>query len=174
MRQPRLKGSAHPAFYHCISRVTNGERIFQTTGPTCPEAESFVRLMHRLAAFCGIPILTYAVMANHFHLLCEVPPARLLSDPELLERLETLEGAARRRRAARVLAGQTPGGTLAAQALRQRLQGRMGNLSRFLQELKGRFAQGYNRRHGRFGALWAERFKSLLIEDGPALAAVAL
>jgi putative transposase len=29
-----------------------------------------------------------------------------------------------------------------------------------------------NQRHGRYGALWAERFKSLLVESGEALAAV--
>jgi putative transposase len=173
MRQTRLIASAHPAFYHCFSRVVAGQGIFQTTQPTCPEAERLVRLMHRLAAFCGISIVTYAVMTNHFHLLCEVPQPRELSDPELLERLEGLEGPARCRSAMRVLSGQTSGGELAAQELRESLQARMFNLSNFLQELKGRFAQDYNRRHERYGPLWAERFKSLLIEDGPALQAVA-
>jgi putative transposase len=174
MRHPRIKGTAHPSFYHCVSRVTNGQAIFQTTGPGSEEAERFVGLLHRLAAFCNISILTYALMGNHFHLLCEVPQPRPLSDPELLDRIEALDGSARRRTLQRVLEGQTPGGELAAQALRQRCQARMFNLSRFLKELKGRFAQGYNRRQGRFGPLWAERFKSLLIEDGTALQAMAL
>jgi hypothetical protein len=31
----------------------------------------------------------------------------------------------------------------------------------------------YNRRHGRYGAFWAERFKSLLLEGGQAVATVA-
>jgi len=35
-------------------------------------------------------------------------------------------------------------------------------------------ARWYNRRHGRFGTLWAERFKSLVVEDSPeAVQAVA-
>jgi putative transposase len=174
MRHPRLKGHSSPSFYHCVSRVTAGQFIFQTTGPGCAEAEHFVRLMHRLAAFCGLSILTYALMANHFHLLCEVPAPRPLSDPELLDRVEALHGRARRQAAQRVLEGQTPGGELAAQALRQALQARMFDLSSFLKELKGRFAQGYNRRQGRFGTLWAERFKSVLVEEGPVLEAVAL
>jgi hypothetical protein len=42
-----------------------------------------------------------------------------------------------------------------------------------MKELKGRFAQWYNRRHHRYGVLWAERFKSVLIEEGQALSAVA-
>jgi hypothetical protein len=175
MRQPRrLRADAHPSFYHCISRITAGERIFQTTDLACPEAKRFVDLLHRLSAFCGLPILTYVLMGNHFHLLCEVPQPRVLSDPELLDRIEALYGPKRRQALQQVLAGQTPGGELAAQTAREGLQARMGNLSIFLKELKGRFAQGYNRRHGRFGPLWAERFKSLLVQDGAALTAVAL
>jgi hypothetical protein len=41
-------------------------------------------------------------------------------------------------------------------------------------ELKSRSAQGYNRRQGRFGPLWAERLQSAVVEGGKALAAVAL
>jgi putative transposase len=49
----------------------------------------------------------------------------------------------------------------------------MFDISIFIKELKGGFAQWYNRRHNRYGALWAERFKSLLVEEGTALATVA-
>ena len=41
------------------------------------------------------------------------------------------------------------------------------------QKLKGRFAQWYNRRHDRYGVLWADRFNSVLLEAGEALATVA-
>jgi REP element-mobilizing transposase RayT len=44
---------------------------------------------------------------------------------------------------------------------------RMGDVSVFMKELKQRFSRWYNRRHDRFGTLWAERFKSLLVEDRP-------
>ena len=49
----------------------------------------------------------------------------------------------------------------------------MNDISIFIKELKGRFAQWYNRRHRRYGALWAERFKSVLLEGGRAVATVA-
>jgi hypothetical protein len=42
----------------------------------------------------------------------------------------------------------------------------------FVKELKGGFAQWYNRKYNRYGALWAERFKSVLLEAGRALATV--
>ena len=41
----------------------------------------------------------------------------------------------------------------------------MGDLSVFMKELKHRFSKWFNRRHGRFGTLWAERFKSVVVED---------
>jgi putative transposase len=174
MRSPRLKGQGPTCFYHCISRITGGQFIFKTTGPGSEEAEHFVRLMHRLAAFGGLSILTYALMANHFHILCEVPAPRPLSDPELLDRVEGLYGPARRQAVQRVLQAESAGGELAAQVVRQSYLARMFDVSSFLKELKGGFAQWYNRRQDRFGALWAERFKSLLVEGGAALTAVAL
>jgi hypothetical protein len=48
----------------------------------------------------------------------------------------------------------------------------MYDLSSFFKALKGQFAQWYNRRHERYGVLWAERFKSVLLEGGQAVAAV--
>ena len=40
----------------------------------------------------------------------------------------------------------------------------MHDLSEFVKDLKQRFSQSYNRRHGRRGTLWEERFKSTLLE----------
>jgi hypothetical protein len=43
----------------------------------------------------------------------------------------------------------------------------MGDISVFVKELKQRFSKWYNKRTERFGTLWAERFKSVLVEDQP-------
>ena len=48
---------------------------------------------------------------------------------------------------------------------RTRLLRRMGDVSAFMKELKQRFSRWYNEAHDRFGTLWAERFKSVLVED---------
>ena len=57
---------------------------------------------------------------------------------------------------------------------RQKLLARMGDVSLFMKELKQRFSIWFNRSHRRYGTLWAERFKSVLIEDAAAcLSAVA-
>jgi putative transposase len=174
MRFPRVKAEGQ-SFYHCVSRVVDRQFIFQTDGHGSVEAERFVRLMRRMEAFCGVRILTYVLMSNHFHLLCEVPEPKDLSELELLERIEAGYGPERRQTLEQEVAHlrQEPDGAGQIQRLLQPYRRRMYDISIFIKELKGRFAQGYNRRHGRYGVLWAERFKSVLLEGGEAVAAVA-
>jgi hypothetical protein len=42
----------------------------------------------------------------------------------------------------------------------------MGDVSAFVKTLKQRYSMSYNSRHTRTGTLWAERFKSVLVENG--------
>src|SRR5260370_17726179 len=79
MRFPRVKAEGQ-SFYHCVSRVVDGRFIFQTTGHGPAEAERFLKLMRRLEAFSGVLVLTSALIANHFHLLCEVPDPKAFSE----------------------------------------------------------------------------------------------
>jgi hypothetical protein len=61
-----------------------------------------------------------------------------------------------------------------AEELKARYLARMGDVSNFMHDLKGRFAQWYNRKHRRYGVLWADRFKSVLVEgDGEVLLTMA-
>jgi putative transposase len=174
MRFPRVKANGH-GFYHCISRVVEGRFIFQTSGHGSAEAERFIKLMRGLEAFSGIRVLTYALMSNHFHLLCEVPEPKPLSEAEVLARVEAGYGLARRETVQEELARyrQQPDGDAQVQRLLDGYRRRMYDISVFIKELKGRFAQWYNQRHDRYGVLWAERFKSVLLEGGEALDAVA-
>jgi len=104
-------------------------------------------------------------MVNHFHILVRVPEPSQLSDAQLIERLEALYG---RKGALTLLARQamTERGKM-DEDIRGKLLERMGDISAFMKELKQRFSLWYNRRHNRFGTLWAERFKSVIVEDQP-------
>jgi hypothetical protein len=86
MRLPRVQGEGQ-SLYHCLSRVVEGRFIFGAS-----EAEQFLSLMRPLEAFSGVRVLTYVLMANHFHLLCEVPAPmpepKPLSQSEVLARIE--------------------------------------------------------------------------------------
>lgn len=174
MRRPRIKLKER-AFYHCMSRSVEDRVLFPNREGSSVEGEMFLVLMGKLASFTGIRILTYALMSNHYHIECEVPEALELCDEDLLARIEALYGAATREKIARKLNDRTHEGGVAQQAqrIREGFLRRMFDVSEFNKELKGRFAQWYNKRHGRKGTLWSERFKSLVLGEGQAVAAVA-
>ena len=174
MRFPRVKAQGR-GFYHCISRFVHGLFIFATSGGYCAEAEEFLSLMRRWAAFTGIRIVDYVLMANHFHILCEVPEPIPLTQSEMLARIEAGYGAKQVRALRKQLTGfaQQPDGVEQSKRLLDPYRWQMNDPSFFMKQLKGCFAQQYNRRHKRYGTLWSERFKSVLLEEGPAVAAIA-
>ncbi len=172
MRFPRWKAPAHhPAgYYHCLSRVVDRRFVFNA-----PERETFRRFLREYAAFCGVRVLTWCILSNHFHLLLEIPRKPDSPPPleELLLRLEFLSSASLTARAARQLLERwaASGDTESPERLRQKLWAQMYDLSAFMKLLKQRFSQWFNRLHERQGTLWEERFRSVLIEgQGPALA----
>jgi len=169
MRFPRVKGEGR-SFYHCISRVVEGRFIFGAS-----EAEQFLSLMRPLEAFSGVRVLTYVLMANHFHLLCEVPEPRPLSQSEVLARIEAGYGPQRVQALQEQFTrfAEQPDGIEQINRLLEPYRRRMNDISIFIKELKGRFTQWFNRRHQRYGTLWAERFKSVLLEGGRAVATLA-
>jgi putative transposase len=175
----RVMGAANAEShcYHVMSRTCSGTVQFDET-----EKEAFQRLMWKMSAFLGIEVLTYCVMGNHFHVLAEVPNKE--------HRLQRFEGTGGEEALLKHLA--TFYSRVFMHDLRTNLQElrRMGceglvqerlkafkrrfcDLSIWGKEIKERFGRWYNQRHGRKGALWMERFKSVLVENGEALKTMA-
>ncbi len=154
------------AVYHCISRTVDGEMLFGSL-----EKERFRRMLWRVADFSGVEILTYCVMGNHFHVLVRVSPVPKegLSDAEVVRRFRILYP--KRTRYQLMDAGrfeqELASGTERARAMKVSLEARMGDVSEFMKTLKSRFTIWFNQTHRRFGALWSERFKSVLVENSP-------
>ena len=73
--------------YHVVSRIV--DRAFRMDDK---EKEIFRTTMRRAEAFCGVRVLTYAVMSNHFHLLVEVPQRAEVDEAELVRRMTILYG----------------------------------------------------------------------------------
>jgi putative transposase len=173
MRRARVKlaAEAGEACYHCITRTVNGERLFE------PVAQEVLRQqIWQVADFCGIEILTYAILSNHFHLLIRVPQKQALSDDELLRRYRVLYPTPTRYQSARleVVMAQLQRNEPEGEIWRCRMLALMGDVSPFMKLLKQRFTLWFNQSHQRFGTLWAERFKSVLIEpDDQVLTTVA-
>ena len=163
MRQARIKVDAgeKAAVYHCMSRTVNGERLFDDVAK-----EVLRKQLWTLADYCGLEIVTYAIMPNHFHVLLRVPRRVTLSDNELLRRYELLYPKPTRFQTARVevFRQKLAEGGAEADVWRKQQLALMGDVSMFMKLLKQRFTKWFNRSHNRYGTLWAERFKSVLVE----------
>ena len=163
MRQSRIKISPaeKEATYHCISRTVNGEWLFDDVSK-----EILRQQLWRVADYCGVRIFTYVIMSNHFHVLLHVPRQEPVSDSELLRRYKVMYPAPTKYQNARltVVEAELASNGPEALAWRQRQLALMGDVSQFMKLVKQRFSIWFNKSHGRFGTLWAERFKSVLVE----------
>jgi hypothetical protein len=119
--------------------------------------------LRRVSQFCGVEVLTYVILDNHFHLLVRVPLPRKLSDRELVERYRALYP--HRPKMVKEVEEKLQEGGAQAEDLRLRLHARMQDISQFLKELKQRFTVWFNAHHKLFGTIWDGRFKSILVED---------
>jgi REP element-mobilizing transposase RayT len=155
-----------PAVYHCISRVVAGERLLDDGAK-----EVLRKMLWKTAAFCGVEVLAYCILSNHFHILVRVLPpvgGSILDRAEILRRYRAFYGelpGSPNFPTAQVLAAKFKEGGDEADRWETRLRARMGDISEFMKTLKQRFSIWFNKTHRRFGTLWAERFKSVLVED---------
>ncbi|HMP73188.1 MAG TPA: chemotaxis protein CheW [Kiritimatiellia bacterium] len=139
------------------------------------EKHVFRKIMRGCEVFCGVRIVTYALMSNHFHILVHVPEHRDISDAELGRRLEALYTKAKTGEImGELLRLRAEARNKEAEELKASFTYRMEDVSEFFKTLKQRFTQWYNRKNNRRGTLWEERFKSVLVEgQGNVLATMA-
>jgi putative transposase len=163
MRIARIKVAPDlgEAVYHCMTRTVNGERILDD-----PAKEILRRQLWQVADYCGVTLVTYAILSNHFHVLLRVPQKTPVADAELLRRYRLMYPMPTAYQSARlqVIEQQLKTGGPEADQWRQRQLALMGDVSQFMKLVKQRFAIWFNRSHRRYGTLWAERFKSVLVE----------
>ncbi|MDB6006765.1 MAG: hypothetical protein JWR15_3752 [Prosthecobacter sp.] len=172
------RGPLESYCYHVMSRTCGGEVHFDDV-----EKEALRRIIWRMAEFSGIKITTYCLMLNHFHLLAEVPHRETW-----LQRFDGPTGEAKLFEHLRILYSRayigllhdeltdlrTRGLTALADQRIEALKKRFCDLSLFVKEVKERFSRWFNKRHGRRGTLWMDRFKSVLVEGkGEALRTMA-
>ncbi|WP_294402321.1 transposase [Prosthecobacter sp.] len=172
------RGALESYCYHVMSRTCGGEVFLDEV-----EKEALRRVIWRMAEFSGIKVVTYCVMGNHFHLLAEVPHretwlqrfAGATGEVKLLEHLGVLYSKAYVGLLRDELCDlRTRGMAVLAEQKLAMIKKRFCDLSVFMKELKERFSRWLNKRRGRRGTLWMDRFKSVLVEGkGEALRTMA-
>ena len=121
--------------------------------------------MRKVEYFSCLQILTHCTLDNHWHIVIEIPPRRELSDEEFLDRLGALyDKPIVKEMEVRLKDLRDQGWDEEAERQKARYTYRMFDISEFMKTLKQRFTMWYNKRAGRKGTLWEERFKSICIE----------
>jgi len=162
------KGPLESYTYHVMSRTCGGEVFFDDV-----EKEALRRLLWKLAEFSGVRLVTYCIIGNHFHALVEVPKREIwlerFSGPggenKLFDHLRTLYS----REFVGLLKQEIEelrrlGMDTLALARLEAIKKRFCDLSIFVKEVKERFSRWFNKRRGRKGTLWMDRYKSVMVE----------
>ena len=179
-KRRRFVFSDRNSCYHVMSRVAGGDLLFGDV-----EKEAFRKLMRRMERFSGVEVLTYAVMGNHFHLLLRVPEREKFlrkfkrgtkseQEDRLFDHLKLLYSRAYLTQLKAELDVMTE--KKMDELYKKTIEGYLGrlcSLEHFMKELKERFSRWFNKRHGRRGTLWQDRYRSVLVEDGEALRTMA-
>jgi len=171
MRQPRLK-LPHATAVHLVESTCPGSDLYFS--PT--DLDMMRRILRRVAAFCGVEILTYALVSHRFEILVRVPPraaAEALDRKEILRRAVVLYGREKVDALTRLADSKSVIERHGGEKEIERLRGLMGDLSQFMKLFKQRFTMWFNFSRDRQGTAWGERFKSVLVQDDPAVLAAA-
>jgi len=145
--------------YHVISRVVDRDMKFGEH-----EKQVFLMMMRAYAGFCGVRLISWVVMSNHFHILVEVPPVDREKMPaeEVFRRLGLIWRPAAVQEARDLY--ETMQTEWEKREFLDKHTRRMGDLRKFMQSLKQQYTQWFNRVHERTGTLWECRYHSVIVE----------
>jgi REP element-mobilizing transposase RayT len=158
-RTRRTRVSQDLGSYHVVSRL-HAELEWWTDD----EKDEYLRLLERLAGGFFVQVHAFCLMSNHFHLLvtAQEREAAEASFGELLRRYRIIHG----KRSDPPLGESQNDGSVDPDhdGGEQRLRRRLGDVSRFVQEFKQSLSRRYNRRRGRTGTIWQDRFRSVITD----------
>ena len=159
MRTARLKEEGR-AYYHCVTRIVGREFLLNDQ-----EKERLCKLMRQMETFTGTKILTHAFLDNHFHILMEVPERVDISDDEFKRRLSALYREETVNTVMKVVSDyRAADADDLAEREKEKYTYRMYDISEFMKTYKQKYSMSYNKRHGRKGTLWEERFRSIMVQ----------
>jgi putative transposase len=150
-RIARLKIKGEPTVYHVISRTALDGFVLGDV-----EKEFLLNLIKRLSKVYFAEVLGFCLMGNHFHLLIRMHPGHDVSDEEIKKRFKLYYGKDSKQ-------------DVNDEAMIHILRKKWCDLSEYVKEIKQGFSRFYNKRHGRKGFFWSDRFKSVIVDDGQTL-----
>jgi putative transposase len=147
-RTARLISKEGRTAYHLISRTALDGFPFGDV-----EKDMLVEIIKKVSRLFFVDVFGFCIMSNHFHVLIQTVPGSLISDENVIKRLKTHYGK---------------DFEITDEGIKH-FRGKLSSLSGCMKEIKQSFSWYYNKRHNRRGTLWAERFKSVIVEKGETL-----
>jgi REP element-mobilizing transposase RayT len=152
-RLARVKAEDCGAFYHLCGRVAGVIGEYPLDDKRCRrKIVDFIRLFSKV--YC-CQVMGFCIMGNHYHLVVQMDAPRSMTRKELRERASLL------------YKDELLDGWLAASWAR--FEARIFDVSELMRSLQSKIARWFNFTHNRRGRFWADRFKSVLLEDEKAM-----
>ena len=152
-RLARVKAEGGGAYYHLCGRTAGPIGDYPLNDKRCRrKIIEFIRFFAKV--YC-CEVMGFCIMGNHYHLVLHMDEPRELTRKELRDRASLLYKES-------VLDGW-----LAVSW--ERFQSRIFDVSELMRSLQSKIARWYNFTHDRRGRFWADRFKSVLLEDEKAV-----
>jgi putative transposase len=155
MRTARKKVVGVDAYYHVASRLSGPVDEYPLTEV---DRERGMAIVGKASRLFLIEPISMCWMGNHWHLVCWVPGAA----PEAADAAERWNA----------FYGKRSGRQVDVKAAPERcsqIADQLVDLSQFMRYVNQAFTFYYNRAHRRRGPLWADRFKSTIVEGTQAL-----
>jgi putative transposase len=137
-----------PTIYHIVSRTA-----LQGLPIKDRDNDFLLGLIKKLSSFYFVDVLGFALLGNHFHLVIRMYPEDEPTDDEIKERLQKYYGDE-----------LNVTGVLISDYRK-----RLTNLGAYVKDIKQGFTRYFNKRYGRRGFFWGDRFKSMIVQDGLSL-----
>ena len=147
--------------HHLTSRIAHRVYFLKEE-----ERNDFQELMLRIAHFCGLRLLGWCIMENHFHILVYLPHPETLPQDEVISRYRSLSGVMGRDDLACDFdrwARQGETGTRLIDETVRRLRNRMYSIAWFMKLVKQWFTEGYNSRNSHKGTMWEATYHDRVI-----------
>ncbi len=149
-RIPRMLIAGEPTVYHVMSRTALDGYVLGDV-----EKGHLLAIIKHLSRVYFVDVLGFCIMGNHFHLLIRMLPGDLFDNNQILSHYKVYYGPDEK-----------------AELTEERVEffrRKWSSLSEYVREIKQKFSRFYNKRHGRKGFFWGDRFKSVIVEDGDTL-----
>lgn len=142
--------------HHLVSRIAH--RVYFLKDE---ERDEFTDMMRRTAEFCGIKLIGWCVMTNHFHILAYLPKPQVLDEDEILRRYGMLKGLSAASALSKTFDKWRREWVLGEKRVKEELDkisGRMYDIGSFMKILKQWVTMEYNRRYSHKGTLWESAY----------------